>query len=48
MIPMFLFSGLGGAWVPLENTGPAFQAIGHLTPVAWAMDGFKTILSGGA
>lgn len=43
LIPMFVFSGLGGAWVPLEYTGAAFQAIGHVTPVAWAMDGFKNI-----
>ena len=46
MLPMFLFSGLGGAWMPLENTSAAFQAAGHLTPVAWAMDGFKAILAG--
>lgn len=43
LIPMFVFSGLGGAWTPLEYTGATFQAIGHLTPVAWAMDGFKNI-----
>jgi ABC-2 type transport system permease protein len=44
LVPMFVFAGLGGAWVPLEFTGAAFQAIGHVTPVAWAMDGFKGIL----
>jgi len=44
IIPMFVFSGLGGAWVPLEVTGEAFQIIGHLTPVAWAMDGFKNVI----
>jgi ABC-2 type transport system permease protein len=43
LVPMFVFAGLGGAWVPLEATGSAFQAVGHLTPVAWAMDGFKNI-----
>lgn len=43
LVPMFLLAGLGGAWVPLEVTGEAFQAIGHLSPVAWAMDGFKNI-----
>lgn len=43
LIPMFVFSGLGGAWTPLEYTSAAFQAIGHVTPVAWAMDGFKNI-----
>jgi len=44
LVPMFVFSGLGGAWVPLEVTGVTFQAIGHVSPVAWAMDGFKNIL----
>ena len=44
LIPMFVLSGLGGAWVPLEFTGVTFQAIGHLSPVAWAMDGFKNIV----
>jgi ABC-2 type transport system permease protein len=44
MVPMFVFAGLGGAWVPLEVTGETFRAIGHLTPVAWAMDGFTNIL----
>jgi ABC-2 type transport system permease protein len=44
LIPMFVLSGIGGAWVPLEVTGSTFQAIGHLSPVAWAMDGFKDIL----
>jgi ABC-2 type transport system permease protein len=44
LIPMFVFAGLGGAWVPLEVTGETFQAIGHLSPIAWGMDGFKSIL----
>jgi ABC-2 type transport system permease protein len=43
LIPMFLLSGLGGAWVPLEVTGETFAAVGHVSPVAWAMDGFKNI-----
>ncbi|MGD0610720.1 MAG: ABC transporter permease [Anaerolineales bacterium] len=47
LIPMFVLSGLGGAWVPLEVTGATFQAIGHLSPVAWAMDGFENITSRG-
>lgn len=47
LIPMFVFSGIGGAWVPLEVTGPAFQAIGHLSPVAWGMDGFENIVARG-
>ena len=47
LIPMFIFSGLGGAWMPLEFTGKTFQTIGHFSPVAWGMDGFKSILSSG-
>jgi ABC-2 type transport system permease protein len=47
LIPMFILSGLGGAWVPLEYTGSAFQTIGHFSPVAWAMDGFKNIIARG-
>jgi ABC-2 type transport system permease protein len=43
LIPMFLLSGFGGAMMPLEVTGETFQAIGHISPVAWAMDGFKNI-----
>jgi len=43
LIPMFVFAGLGGAWTPLEFTSATFQAIGHVTPIAWAMDGFKNI-----
>jgi len=45
LIPMFVFAGLGGAWVPLEVTGEVFRTIGHLTPVAWGMDGFKNIIA---
>ena len=47
LIPMFVLSGLGGAWLPLEYTGATFQAIGHVSPVAWAMDGFKNIVARG-
>jgi ABC-2 type transport system permease protein len=47
MIPMFILSGLGGAWMPLEYTGATFQSIGHVSPVAWAMDGFKNIVARG-
>ncbi len=47
IVLMFVFSGLGGAWVPLEVAGATFQAIGHITPVSWAMDGFENILMRG-
>ena len=41
---MLLLSGLGGAWMPLEFTGKAFQTAGHLLPTAWAIDGFENIV----
>jgi ABC-2 type transport system permease protein len=44
LICMFVLSAIGGAWMPLEFTGEAFQAIGRLTPIAWGMDGFKNVL----
>lgn len=47
LVPMFVLAGLGGAWVPLEVTGATFRLIGHLSPVAWAMDGIKNIITRG-
>jgi ABC-2 type transport system permease protein len=44
LIAMFLFSGLGGVWFPLEVTGGAFAAIGKAMPSAWAMNGLQNIL----
>jgi ABC-2 type transport system permease protein len=44
LIGMFLLSGLGGVWFPLETAGKAFASIGKLTPTAWAMTGFQNIL----
>jgi ABC-2 type transport system permease protein len=44
MIAMFVFTGLGGAWFPLEGAGKAFATLGHLTPAAWAMDGLQNIV----
>jgi ABC-2 type transport system permease protein len=44
MACMFVLTALAGAWFPLEVTGPAFNFIGHLTPGAWAMDGFQNIV----
>ena len=44
LIPMVVLAGLGGAWVPLEVTGAVFQTIGHLSPIAWALDGFKNVI----
>jgi ABC-2 type transport system permease protein len=39
---------LGGAWWPM-NISPRFlQIIGHVSPVAWAMDGFTALTYNGA
>jgi ABC-2 type transport system permease protein len=35
---------LGGAWWPLEIVPPFMQAIGRLSPVSWAMDGFRKVI----
>jgi ABC-2 type transport system permease protein len=44
LLAMFLFTGLGGAWFPLQGTGAAFQSIGRLMPTYWAMRGFQNII----
>jgi ABC-2 type transport system permease protein len=44
LIAMFVFTALGGAWFPLEGTGPAFSLVGRLTPGAHAMDGFQNLI----
>jgi ABC-2 type transport system permease protein len=44
LIAMFVLGGMGGTMAPLEIAGPTFQAIGHVSPLAWAMDGFKNII----
>ncbi len=44
IVLMLVLAGLGGAWMPLELTSETFQTIGHLTPVAWAMDGFENLI----
>jgi len=44
MITMFIFSGLGGAWFPLETAGRIFATIGKILPSAWAMTGLQNVL----
>lgn len=48
LVLMSVLAALGGAWFPLEITGPAFSAIGHLLPSAWALDAFHSVLLRGA
>ena len=38
---------LGGAMVPIEVFPPVMQTLAHLTPHAWALDGFHTLLLDG-
>ncbi len=40
---MFLLAILGGARVRLEAVGGVFQVVGHVSPIAWSLDGFKNI-----
>lgn len=35
---------LGGAWWPLEIVPEFMRRLGHLSPVAWAMDGFQDLI----
>ncbi|MFN8372386.1 MAG: ABC transporter permease [Anaerolineae bacterium] len=35
---------LGGAWWPLDIVPEWMRTVGHLSPVAWAMDGFRSLL----
>lgn len=44
MVAMFLFSGLGGTWFPLEASSGAFAAVGRLLPSTWAMTGLQNLL----
>lgn len=35
---------LGGAWWPLEIVPSWMATVGHISPIAWAMDGFNRII----
>jgi ABC-2 type transport system permease protein len=39
---------LGGAWWPMDISPRFMQIIGHISPVAWAMDGFTALTYNGA
>jgi ABC-type multidrug transport system permease subunit len=39
---------IGGAWWPMDVSPRFMQIIGHITPVAWAMDGFTALTYHGA
>lgn len=44
VIVSMVLAALGGAWFPLEVTGPTFAAIGHLSPAAWVLDALRAII----
>ncbi len=44
MLLTFTLAPLGGAWWPLEVVPAWMQTIGHLSPIAWAMDGFHSLM----
>lgn len=37
-------AALGGAWWPLDVVPDFMKIIGHLSPIAWVMDGFQDII----
>jgi ABC-type multidrug transport system permease subunit len=39
---------LGGAWWPMDLSPKFMQIIGHVSPIAWAMDGFTALTYNGA
>jgi ABC-2 type transport system permease protein len=39
---------LGGAWWPMQISPKFLQIIGHVSPIAWAMDGFTALTYRGA
>ena len=39
---------IGGAWWPMDISPRFMQIIGHVSPVAWAMDGFTALTYNGA
>ncbi len=41
------FAALGGCMVPLEAFPESMRLVAHITPHAWAVDGFADILGGG-
>jgi ABC-2 type transport system permease protein len=39
---------IGGAWWPMDISPKLMQIIGHVSPIAWAMDGFTALTYNGA
>ncbi len=47
LILMFVLAGLGGAWVPLQFTGAAFQKVARATPGALIVDAYENVVQRG-
>jgi ABC-2 type transport system permease protein len=47
LIFMFVISGLGGAWVPLQFTGAAFQKVARATPGSLIIDAYENVVQRG-
>lgn len=47
LIFMFVLSGLGGAWVPLQFTGTAFQRVARATPGALIIEAYENVVQRG-
>lgn len=43
-VAMIVLSALGGAWFPLEGSGPLFRAVSLAVPTRWAMAGLQGVL----
>lgn len=41
---VLILAPLGGAWWPLEIVPEWMQTVGHISPVAWAMEGFRGVI----
>ncbi|MEM9950006.1 MAG: ABC transporter permease [Chloroflexota bacterium] len=37
-------AAIGGAWWPLDTVPEFMRIIGHISPIAWAMDGFQDLI----
>ncbi len=48
MVVSLFLGAIGGCWWPLEVVPPWMQIAGHISPAAWAMDGFHAVISFGA
>ncbi len=47
LVVSLLIGALGGCWWPLEIVPSWLRTVGHISPAAWAMDGFNRLISFG-